>query len=69
MDYNDKKIMVSVIYCSSSQNSQDFDSFLSNLQKLLNEISKHKPSLSVITGDFNARSSHWWLKDNYHRRI
>ena len=32
------------------------DSFLTNFQKILNEISNHKPSLSIITGDFNARS-------------
>jgi len=63
MDYNNKKIIVSVIYRSPSQSTQEFESFLNNLQKLLNEISKGKPSLSVITGDFNARSSHWWLKD------
>ena len=22
-----------------------------------------KPSLSVVTGDFNSRSSSWWSKD------
>ena len=63
MDYNHKKIMISVIYHSPSQSSQEFNSFLSNFQKILNEISKRKPSLSIITSDFNARHSHWWLKD------
>ena len=37
--------------------------FLSNFEKLLSNISKHNPFLSVITGDFNARSSSWWSKD------
>ena len=29
----------------------------------ISDISKHKPSLSAITGDFNARPSYWWCKD------
>ena len=57
--YNNKKVIVSVIYCSPSQNNSEFDLFLSNFEKLLSNISKRKPSLSVITGDFNARSSSW----------
>ena len=65
IDYNNKKVILSVIYRSPSQGNQKFDSFLTNFQKLLNEISIRKPSLSIITGDFNARSSHWWVKDIY----
>ena len=30
---------------------------------LLNEINNRKPSLSVITGDFNSRCSSWWSND------
>ena len=36
MDYNHKKIMISVIYRSPSQSSQEFNLFLSNFQKMLN---------------------------------
>ena len=32
------------------------------MEKLLSDINKCKPSLSAITGDFNARSSYWWCK-------
>ena len=60
MSYNNKKVIVSVIYCSPSQGT---DSFLSNFEKFLNDINKRKPSLSVATGDFNSRSSFWWSKD------
>ena len=28
-----------------------------------NNINKRKPSLSVVNGDFNARSSSWWFND------
>ena len=63
MDYNNKKVIVSAIYCSPSQNNEEFDSFLTNFQKLLNKISSHKPSLFIIACDFNARFHHWWFKD------
>ena len=50
------------LHRSPSQTNDDFDTFLSNFQMLLNEINNHKPSLSVITGDFNSRCSSWWSK-------
>ena len=50
-------MIISVIYRSSSQNSNQFKLFLSNLWN------KRKPSLSVGTGDFNARSSPWWCNN------
>ena len=37
--------------------------FSSNLVIFLSEINKRKPSLSVATGDLNARSSYWWCND------
>ena len=58
-----KKIIVSVIYRSPSQNNREFNSFLSSFEQLLSEISKRKPTVSIITGDFNARSSSWWSND------
>ena len=30
---------------------------------LLSDINKRKPFLSVVTGDFNVRSSSWWYND------
>ena len=56
-------MIVSVIYRSPSQNSNQFELFLSNLENLLSDINKDKPSLFVVTGDFNARSSSWWCND------
>ena len=60
---NNKKIIVSVIYCSPSQSNLEFNSFLSSFEQLLSEISKRKPTVSIITRDFNARSSSWWSND------
>ena len=54
---------MSVIYRSPSQNNSEVDSFLSNLEQLLRDISTCNPTVSVITGDFNARSSSWWSED------
>ena len=62
MSHNNNKIIVSVIYHSPSQNNNEFDLFLSNFEKLIIDIKNPKPYLSVITGDFNARSS-WWSND------
>ena len=63
MNYNNKKVIVSVIYRSPSQSTDEFDSFLSNFENFLNDINKRKPSLSAVTGDFNSRSSSWRSKD------
>ena len=63
MIYNNKKVIVSVIYRSPSQNNCQFESFLTNFEFLLSEIQKCKPSLPLITGDFNARSPAWWTGD------
>ena len=57
MTYNNKKVIVSVIYRSPSQSDSKFDLFLLNFEKLLRDIHERKPFLSVITRDFNARSS------------
>ena len=56
INYNNKRVVVSVIYRSPSQNNSEFDSFLKSLKNT-------KPFLSVITGDFNARTSCWWSED------
>ena len=64
MNYNHKKVLVSVICRSPSQSDIEFDLFLANFEQLLCEINNRKPYLSIITGDFNARSSSWWSKDS-----
>ena len=63
MTYNNKKVIVPVIYCSPGQNNSEFDLFLPNFEKLLSDIKERTQFLSEITGDFSARSSSWWPKD------
>ena len=61
--YHNKKLIVSVIYRSPSQSINEFDSFLSKLEKLVSDINNRKSALSIITGDFNPRSQSWWFND------
>ena len=63
MNDNNKKMIVSVIYRSPSQNNRDFDSFLLNFEQFLSDISTRTPTVFIITGDFNVRSSSWWSDD------
>ena len=59
LSFNIQKVIVSVIYRSLGQNSNQFELFLSNLENFLSDINNRKSSLSVVTGDFNAISSSW----------
>ena len=63
MNDSNEKMILSVIYRSPSQNHREFDSFLLNFEQLLSDISTGKPTVSIITGDSNARSSAWWSDD------
>ena len=65
LELNDqnKKIIISRLHRSPSQNSEEFESFLTNFEHLLSDINARKPSVSVILGDFNARSTSWWSSD------
>ena len=63
MNYNNKKAIISVIYRSPSQSTDKFESFLLNFEQLLDDVNQCRRSLSIITGDFNARSVSWWSND------
>ena len=58
-----KKIIMSSLYRSPSQNSEEFERFLTNFEHLLSDINVRKPSVSFILGDFNARLTSWWSND------
>ena len=53
--HNNKLVIVSVIYCSPSQSSQEFAQFEILFSQLLNDITSKKAFFSIILGDFNAR--------------
>ena len=54
-----KQCNIILIYRSPSQLSEEFDTFLSNFELLLDYIANHNPFVSIINDDFNARSNNW----------
>ena len=60
MPYNNKLVIVCVIFRSPSQSSQEFARFEMLLSQLLNDVTSKKSFFSIILGDFNARSKCWW---------
>ena len=58
-----KKIFVINIYRSPSQNSEQFEMFIYNLQQALDNIRNERPHCILFTGDFNCRSSQWLSED------
>ena len=58
-----KKGYVISMYRSPSQNSNDFNSFTTNLEKLVINISSTNPHFILMLGDFNAKSSNWSSND------
>ena len=60
---NKKEGYVAVMYRSPSQNSIEFESFLSGFEDMLSSVLFSKSQFTVNLGDFNARSSTWWSND------
>ena len=58
-----KKIFVINLYRSPSQNSEQFEMFINNLQRVLDNIRNERHHCILFTGDFNCRSSQWWAED------
>ena len=56
MLHNNKLVIISAIYGSPSQSSQEFAQFEILFSQLLNDITSKRAFFSVILGDFNARS-------------
>ena len=52
-----------LIHRSPSQNSSDFQHFLSGFEQLLINIEGFKPNFTVLLGDSNACSKSWWTSD------
>ena len=54
---------IALIYRSPSQNSLEFQHFLSGFEQFLINIEGFKPNFTVLLGDYNARSRSWWASD------
>ena len=60
---NNKRGYVVSMYCSPSQTSNDFNSFTTNLEKIVVNISSANSHFILMIGDFNAKSSNWPSND------
>ena len=58
-----KQCNITLIYRSPCQSSEEFDTFLSNFESLLDHIANGNLFVSIIIGDFNARSNNWCSSD------
>ena len=54
---------IAAIHRSPSHSVNEFDDFLLNFEKRLNQVSQLKSSFLVALDDFNARSRSWWCED------
>ena len=54
---------IALIYRSPSQNSLEFQYFLSGFEQLLVSIECFQPNFTVLLGDYNARSRSWWASN------
>ena len=60
---SNKKGHVITLYRSPSQTPDEFDSFISNLEKLLISITSFHSDFVILLGDFNAKSKSWSVND------
>ena len=52
------------LYRSPSQNQDDFQAFIDNLEMNLETLAQRNSFLMVVLGDFNAKSKHWCSQDS-----
>ena len=52
------------LYRSPSQNQDDFQAFIDNLETNLETLAQKNPILMVFIGDFNTNSKRWCSQDS-----
>ena len=53
------KCIIGTVYRSPSLNSDEFESFLSNFEFVLQGIFNHNPYLTLLLGHYNSRNTKW----------
>ena len=53
----------SCLYRSPSQTQDEFETFLKNFELTLDKIHENNPFVTVVLGDFNAKSNNWCKAD------
>ena len=57
---HDKLCNLTCLYRSPSQNMEEFEMFVKNLELNLELIFTKNPYLATVTGDFNIKSQNWY---------
>ena len=52
------------LYRSPSQNRDEFEKFLENLELNMDYMADKNPYMMVLFGDFNVKSNSWYANDN-----
>ena len=60
---NRKKIFFVLSYCHPNLSSDEFEKYTNSLEHIYESIRKENPSVTILTGDFNARSPLFWEDD------
>ena len=60
---NRKKIFFILSYCHPKLSTTEFEEYSKSLEHIYGCISKENPAVTILTGDFNARSPLFWESD------
>ena len=61
VSFENKKGYIAVLYKPPRQNQLEFDTFISNFEKMFGDIHSFNPDFSIILDDFTARSNRFML--------
>ena len=60
---DNKKGYLLLIYRSSNQSDEEFETFSFNFENTLSNLAIQNSHFNIVLGDFSARSSTWWSND------
>ena len=62
LNFSDKTCNFLSLCRTPSQSQDDFETFTENLELNLENLMQRNPFLIMAIGDFNAKSSNWFIK-------
>ena len=68
LKFQRKKIFFVLSYCHPNLTISEFAEYTKSLENIYDSIDKENPTMTIITGDFIARSPLFWENDTENRR-
>ena len=68
LKFQRKKIFFVLSYCHPNLTISEFAEYTKSLENIYESINKENPTMTIMTGDFNARSSLFWENDTENSR-